>query len=294
MKDKIIITEDQLKNVIKEAVLKILPTSKKKESLDIEKLFNFSSIPDEELKQQYIDLSFTVSSSGYGGKFIGVNGKILKEEATTTLSVEETKKEIQNKFHIKDWQFSVQKGANGIRLIILYPGIFKNTKLIKDAMLACGWSLALKGHIVKNKMIWRAMSFDPIFQDNVSDEAKKYSVAYHWTPLYNLESIKTNGLTPKSQNKLFQYPDRLHLIKGNTNRTEIFNIGFQLCKTNKQKSNNGKYVLLSIDLSQIPKDVEIYYDPRYECGYYVKVPISPKLVKPLFGYNFKTNELFNV
>ena len=64
MKDKIIITEGQLKNVIKEAVLKILPTSKKKENLGIEKLFNFSSIPDEELRQQYIDLSFTVSSSG--------------------------------------------------------------------------------------------------------------------------------------------------------------------------------------------------------------------------------------
>ena len=127
--------------------------------LDIETLFKFNSISEEELKKQYVDLAFAVSSSGYGGKFMGINGEILKEEATSTLSVEETKQEIQNKFHLKDWQFAMQIGSNGIRLVVLYPGIFKNTKLIKQAMSACGWSLTIKGYIVRNKMIWRTMSF---------------------------------------------------------------------------------------------------------------------------------------
>lgn len=170
-KEIIELNEDDLKEAIKNTINKTL-MSKKENNLDISSLFNINSIPEKELKQQYIDLSFIVSSSGYGGNFMGVKGKILKEDATTTLSIDETKRQMQDKFHLKEWQFAVQKGCNGIRLVVLYPGIFKNTRLIKDAMMACGWSLAIKGYIIKDKMIWKAMSFDPMFQKDVSSEAR--------------------------------------------------------------------------------------------------------------------------
>lgn len=159
---------------MKETISKTLPGLKNNERLDIESLFRFSTIPDEELEEQYIDLAFTVSSSGYGGRFMGANGEILKEEADSTLSIDETKQEIQGKFNLKEWQFATQRGKNGIRLVVLYPGIFKNTRLIKEAMEACGWSLATKGYTVRNRMIWRAMSFDPMFQENVTAEAMKF------------------------------------------------------------------------------------------------------------------------
>lgn len=138
------------------------------------------------------------------------------------------------------------------------------------------------------------MSFDTMFQKDVSDEARQYQYLYHWTPLYNLESIIKNSLIPCSENKLFDYPNRLHLIKGNTSQNEIFNIGRQLCATNKKRQNNGDYVLLSINLSQVPNNTEIYYDPRYEWGYYTKVQIPYSAIKPIFGYNFKTNTKFDI
>ena len=32
-------------------------------------------------------------------------------------------------------------------------------------------------------------------------------------------------------------------------------------------------------------NVEIFYDPRYEWGYYVKNNIPSNIIKPLFGYS---------
>jgi hypothetical protein len=258
------INGEELTEIVKNAIYENIVKPQQIDYIDISSLFNFDSIPEEELKAQYIDLAFVVSSSGYGGKFMGANGKILKEEATSTLSIEETRRQIQSKFHFKDWQFATQNGENGVRLVILYPGILRNTRLIKQAMSACGWSLAVKGYIVKNKMVWRAMSFDPMFQEDVSTEARQYGYLYHWTPLYNYRLIAKEGLKPKSENSVFDYPDRLHLIKGNTPQDEVVAIGLQLCLSNKRLKNNGDYVLLSIDMSMVPSNTEIYYYPRYD------------------------------
>ncbi len=287
------INEEQLAEIVKSTIKENIIRQKKEEKIDFDELFHFNTIPEEELEEQYMDLAFSVSSSGYGGRFIGVNGKILKEDATTTLSIDETKKQIQTKFHLKDWQFATQTVANGVRLVVLYPGILKNTKLIKDAMLACGWSLAIKGYTVKNKMIWRAMSFDPIFQKDVSNEARKYNYLFHWTPLYYYDTIVKEGLKPRSENKLFDYPNRL-LIKGNTPKQDIYSIGWQLCMANRRHKNKGYYVLLPIDLSKVPTDTEIYYDPRYEWGYYTKVPIQSDAITPILGHNFKTKQDFQI
>lgn len=273
---------------------KIAPKNKNQDKLDIEKLFHIDSIPIEELEDQYIDLSSIVSSSGYGGRFMGTNGKILKEEALSTLSIDETKSQIKDKFQLKDWQFATKNGKNGIELVVLYPGIFKNTKLIKDAMLACGWSVATTGYIFKHMMLWRVISFDPIFQDDVYSEARQYDYLFHWTPLYNYQSILKDGLIPKSENKYFDYPDRLHFIKGNASMQEVYNIGQQLCASNKKYKNNGDYILLGIDMSKLPREIEIFYDPRYECGYYTKESIPSSSIIPLIGYNFKHKQKITI
>lgn len=156
--------KEEVKRIIKEALDEVmLQRASNNEGFDTENLFHFSEIPKAEIMSQYCDLSSVVSTSGYGGHFMGTDGKVLKEEAHEILSIEETKTEIINKFNFKDWQFATQQGANNIQLVLLYPGILKNSKLIKEAMEACGWSVAYKSHIFKNKMLWRAMSFESIF-----------------------------------------------------------------------------------------------------------------------------------
>lgn len=59
--------ESSLRAIIRESISKIL---KKEEALDIEALFHFSQISETELKAQYVDLSASVASNGYGGKFM--------------------------------------------------------------------------------------------------------------------------------------------------------------------------------------------------------------------------------
>lgn len=280
-----------ISKIVKDSIKKVLFESKsQKEILDIESVFHFSSIPVEELEKQYVDLSHVVSESGYGGKFLGYRRRIIAEDATKTLSIDETRRQIQKKFKLKDWQFATEDGDNGLSFIILYPGIFRNTKVIQKAMNACGWSMAKKGTIVKDKMLWKSMSFDPLFQDDVSAEAKKFKYAFHWSPMRNYDSIMRDGLVPKSQNKLFKYPDRIHLIKGNTTKNELFYIGAQLYEMNKGLKNNGKYVLFTIDMSKCPKDMEVYYDPRYEYGYYVDKQIPISAITPWFAYDFKNDK----
>lgn len=273
----------------KKSIMGVFLTKKNQNVINIEKLFNFDRIPEKELEEQYIDLSFIVSSSGYGGLFMSVNGRILKEEAISTLSIENTKEVIKLKFNLKDWQFATQQGTNSIQLMVLYPNISQNTKLIKDAMLACGWSFSVKSYIKENNMIYHAMTFEPMFQNDISTEARQCRYLFHWTPKYNLESIIQNGLLPRSENKLFKHSNRIYLIKGGATQNEIFYLGRHLCSLNKNKKNNGEYILLSVDLTKISKETEIYYDPRYQWGYYLKVPIEPNAIKPIFGINFKTN-----
>ena len=281
--------EKKIRKFVRETVNKILYGEN---DIDIIKIFKINEIPIKELREQYYDFSFVLSSSGYGGKFIAYNGDLLKEDAKSTLSINETKKEIYNKFKLKDWQFQTQMGANNIELIVLYPGIFQNTKLIKKSMEACGWSISTKGWVFIDNMLWRAISFDPVFQNNIANEVSKYKYLYHWTPLnlYNT-IISIEGLKPRSDNKLFDYPNRLHLLKGNIPQDEIFNIGTQLYKVNK--NSDGKYVLLRVNVSKI-KDMEIFYDPRYEYGYYVKEPIQRDAIEPFFAYDFKNNKIIKI
>ena len=80
----------------------------------------------------------------------------------------------------------------------------------------------------------------------------------------------------------------VYFIKGNASKEEIINIGKQLCSTNRKIKNRGNYVLLSVDLSLVPEETEIYYDPRYKWGYYVKTGIPPKAINVVWACNFKT------
>lgn len=263
-------------------------------TIDVYQYFDLDSISLKDLESQYVDLSPIVSMSGYGGRFIAHKGTIINEEVTSTLSFEETKEQLKSKFHLKDWQITSDIQANNIQLIVLYPSIFRNTKLLKNAMAACGWSFASKGIATRGKMIWKVMSFDPMFQDDVGNEMRKSPLVYHWTPLYCLESIKKEGLKPLSKNAMFSYPNRVHLLKGNISIDESIEIGYNLCKANKDKRNDGRYVLLGIRTKEIPKEMKVFYDPRFEHGFYTKEQIPSNLIHPMFGYDFNINETFKI
>ena len=273
----------QLQNIIKESIRQVLFEK------DIMDYFDIDNIPEDELRKQYVDFSIFLRNKGFGGRFSTIGGKIISEEANATLSVEETKKEILDKFPLKDWQFCVDDTNEDIKLIVLFPGIFRNSQKIIKAMNACGWYVSTKSFKWVHNMLWQCISFDPMFLNNISNEVRKYRYLYHWTPSYNLESILKSGLKPKSENTTFDYPERVHLLPGNLPLIELLNIGEQLCNHNKNRKNNGDYVLLQISTKDLPLDMEFFPDPRYVGGFYTESPIPLSLIKVTLKENFDSS-----
>ena len=166
--------------------------------LDVEKIFHLSQIPKEKLHQAYKDFHLISSVSTFGGPFESQDGKIIKEEATYTMSLDDTKKIIQQKFSLQDWQICSQVGANRIELMLIIPDIARNVEAIKDAMAACGWSYAAIGKEDIDGLRWIGLSFDPMFQYNASTEIRQYPTLYHWAPMYRYDIIMKEGLKPRS------------------------------------------------------------------------------------------------
>lgn len=269
----------KLLKIIDEAVISILKKAfKPKKKFDLEKIFHLSQISKDEFDKQYRDYAFDGISNGYNGRFMVVNGGVLKEEAQETLPYEETKKEMINKYKLEDWQIMPHMESNNIQLISLVPNLGNNRDLLKDGMQNCGWYLGIEYPQVINNQQWLVMSFEPLFQEDVSKNFEGDIYFYHWTPLYNLKSILTQGLVPKSENDIFSYPNRVHLIKPNVDFNEIMGIGERLCNANRDKRNDGKYALLKLSRKRFPENIQIFYDPRYEGGCYVKQAIPSNAI----------------
>lgn len=282
---KIKITEKELREKIRGLLSEALslPSSF---SSKIENLVHFKNIPLDVLKRKYLDLSVFLSSAAYGGRFRYDSGAVLNEEAEVTLSPELTRKEICPKFNLDEWQFQNYSIANNIELILLLPDIAQNVQNMRDAMAACGWSLSTKETIGLDGMTWTAMTFDPMFQNDISSEAFGYGVLYHWSPSYNKESILKHGLIPKSENRRFDYPERVHVLKGSIPYQMLISIGQELSDANSDERNNGDYILFSVNTAKIPRGTEVYYDPRFEWGLYLKTSIPADALKVVLEYRF--------
>lgn len=285
------LTEEKIRKIVTETVKSILKKGSIKNAA--EDIFHFSQIPAEAKKRQYVFFSAIVSGSGYGGPFMGINGQILKEEATETMSPTETKKVMMQKFGLESWQIRSQMGCNGLEVMAIVPNLGDNIKLLAQGMESCGWCFSNAQEVEdETDGKWIIISFDPIFQDNVSYVARAEGFLFHWTPEYRYKIIKNEGLYPRSENSIYNYPNRLHLLKGTLTEHQCLSIGRQLWKANKNPNNNGRYVLLGINVNYVPQEIEIYYDPRFEGGYYVKDHIPASAIRFEKGYDFAKEKEF--
>lgn len=247
-------------------------------------------IPIEELRRQYYDFSIMKNIGGFGDRFRYGDENMVVEENVTTLSPKETKGTMLHQFGLHDWQVREINGANGMTLILLIPNIGQNDNDVINGMRACGWSLGTSNSILKNGMTWKEMTFEPMQQDMISDTLRSHHrYLYHWTLLGNYGDIMATGLEPRSENCLFIYSERVHFLTDIRNTVRTLSIGQQLCNANNSPKNNGKYILLSIDLSKVP-DADFYYDPRLEGGVYSKDTIPSSAISVVMGYDFKKNK----
>lgn len=225
-------------------------------------------------------MKFIANGSGFGGPFFVDNGHIkLNESAPSrTYSVSEVTKLAASKLGLNPGNVISLIFANSVETCVLILNKFDNKDFVINGMQSFGWSYSHSDDATFKSYDISVLHFDPIFQDIVNSEIEKCSLLYHWTPRYNFSTIMKHGLTPKSNNYRFSYPPKIHLIKGFATNEEINNIGLQLCNENKDTRNNREYVLLNIDTTNILDDVEFFYDPRYEFGYYTKQHINKSCI----------------
>lgn len=85
---------------------------------------------------------------------------------------------------------------------------------------------------------------------------------------------------------MFNYPDRIYFVKGSANEEYIKGLAFDLFKANKSKGNDGKYVIITVDLSRISEDVKFYYEPNYVYGVYTRGNILPNCISNVEEIDF--------
>lgn len=278
------ISFETLTKIICESIEKIL---KKESDFDIRQLFDFSKFTKEQLLGMIYNMRDYVQGNGYGSKIFYDKGKIINEQAERTLDVEELKSELNKSLGIEEYQIKTHIYANKIKVVILYVNVDKNTDYVVKEMESCGWSLArkVKGTVFYG-YIYNLLEFDPMFQDNVNNEVRQSMFLYHWTPIYNLDNILKHGLEPRSENEFLSYLPHVYLMKTNISVKDAKYLGWQLYMKNKNINNDGSYVLLQIYVEKIPEDVDFFYDPRYEMGYYTNDLIPPEAINAVGQVTF--------
>ena len=126
---------------------------------------------------------------------------------------------------------------------------------------------------------WIYLNFEPKNQNEVNEYVRNMKIIYHVTQEKNVDKIIKNGLTPRFNNPLFSYPERIYLFVEETPPDEIYNLTKQLKTVRKDEK---KHCLLIIDVEKIPDNVSFYLDPNYGCGVYTKDNIPPSAIKEIF------------
>jgi hypothetical protein len=101
------------------------------------------------------------------------------------------------------------------------------------------------------------------------------NVFYHVTDKKNTEKIMTYGLRPRnSQNKLFNYTDRIYLA----NNVKVAYYINNIFKDPESKTDYGKEGVVVFEIT-LPNSFKTYVDPQAPFSSYVLEPIHPKYIE---------------
>lgn len=289
MRKRIIkLTTSDLYKVILEGVQTILTNNEGEDDFDINSI-DISDIDIEILKQSYIDLRLVPTMTVYGDPLSNIPN--INEAVGDIMSPDNVVHQIIQKYRLNQQLVVKIEANNKIYIYIITACIGNNDKLIEDDMKKLGYFLSVRGQVQNIQgMQFQTLQFEPYSQmqnDETTNIKQRYSHLYHWTPKYNVNNILQDGLIPNHQNKMFNYPQRIYLMKGNSDLFQMKDLGQQLCLVNTDKRNDGKYVLLKIDLSNISDDIHFYYDSNSSIGIYTEQAIPQTNIKVIGEYTFK-------
>ena len=213
---------------------------------------------------------------------IAMINNVVIEGLIKTYPIDKTIQYIRDYFDLEEWDVYKHKSENGYDRIAFNAYIYgDNLDIISNAMDYCGYFLAypkkdiIEQHYGENI----TLIFEPKFQYDVSKELRKNEkYLIHVTPTYNIEKIKRFGLSPKSKNKLFNFPHRVYFFIGSFDKKQLLNMIKQLCYANNNIHDNGEYSILTIDLKQIDENVPFYSDQNLKNAVFTSNNIHPNCI----------------
>lgn len=260
----------ELRHIIKEEIMKIFSEGK-----DYTKSFDFSNVPENELKFVY-NVHYKVRMLPRRQNLWKFD--ILNENSQVTVTAKETKKIIERKYSLYDWQIGLVKAEDEkYYLLLAISNKFPEMKqeLILD-FEKLGYFLGCQG--IKNQLGYEMMilQFEPYYQDEVTEEDLCGNELVHITPYYNVKDIKKNGLIPQCKNSIFHYPNRIYFV--NNDDKLIKTVYEMLSSTNTDPRNNLDYYTCHINKLSLPKNIKFYTDLNFKGGFYTKDRIPPEYI----------------
>lgn len=282
------VLKQKIKRIVREEINKqIVNTQRSK--IDLNRVFDLSKIPDEELKRQHYDLSLIHSISGFGSELLkDKKGNYITENDKRVTPITVVIQEIKTKYHLENWQIYCEDRGHDIQFCICIANFPNAVKEITEDLKQMGYFLA-NTQIGRDRfgLEWNRMQFEPIYQVDEANEILNYGDLFHWTPSFYLQNILNEGLQPRSQNDLFDYPDRIFMFRGDTPMGVIQSLGYELYKFSTDPNNNGDYSLLRINSDGLRQGYEIHYDPNFTYGVFTQKPIPPNLLSVYANMIFK-------
>lgn len=116
------------------------------------------------------------------------------------------------------------------------------------------------------------IDFEKVYNENDDDVN---NIFYHVTDIKNAEEILTKGIHPrKSQNLLFDYPERIYLA----NDVKTAYIINDIFKDPNSKKDYGKEGTIVFEI-KLPLNIKTYRDPKAPNSSYIMEPIHPKYIE---------------
>lgn len=241
-----------------------------------------NSIPKKELYEAYNDPFIMAGSNAWDNPFDNNENSPLRlhESFKFAVSPEFVEDAIRVYTRLRNWQIHKSKGKNGVGIYVLLAKNDPTIRLIKLGMKKMGYFFARSAPFVdKYGKEWIKYQFDPLIQDDNTNEILKQKFLYHITPQYNVDSILKNGLLPRHDNDIYYYPDRVYMF-ATDDMDKIKKWGYRLYFANGDERNDGNYTILQVDTNVLKNDkVKLYYDPNLPDGVYTTDKISPNAIK---------------
>lgn len=250
-------------------------------------LIDLTKVSEKELRRQYIDYRFFSNTWSIGSIFSSIAEGYTQSNAEKTEDADTVIESLLLKYGFnKKWQITKRISANNIPVIMAVADIEENFAMVDADMDKAGYFMGFQKIVNIKGMQWRILQYEPMYEFDQTVILRYYPIAYHWTPVYNLDNIKKNGFIPKTENRAYNYPPRIYFLNGAAPRPEIMALGQNLCKTNTDRRNDRKYALIYVSTAKIPKECKFYSDPNMRNAMYTTDIITPEVIDKIEKYRF--------